>query len=61
MYIFSRKGCSAIKIEIFCPVCAAAGIRRKLLEVDDKASGKIFPWCKGCKKNIEIELTGNHK
>lgn len=45
-----------MRIEIFCPVCAAAGIKRKLMEVDDKASGVIYPYCKGCKKNIEIKL-----
>lgn len=45
-----------MKIEIFCPVCAAAGIRRKLLEADPKASGIIYPYCKGCRKNIKIIL-----
>lgn len=43
-------------VEIFCPVCGAAGIRRKLMEVDSKAKGIIYPWCKSCKKNIKIEL-----
>lgn len=42
--------------EIFCPVCAAAGIRRKLLEVDSGVQGVIWPWCKGCKKNVKVEL-----
>lgn len=45
-----------MKLEIFCPVCAAAGIRRKLMEVDDGAKGTIYPYCKGCKKNIPIQL-----
>lgn len=44
------------KKEIFCPQCAKAGIKRKLLEVDAHATGKIYPYCKGCKKNIEIDL-----
>ena len=44
------------KIEIFCPVCAAAGIRRKLREADAGAKGIVLPWCKGCKKNVKIEL-----
>lgn len=42
--------------EIFCPQCAKAGIKRKLLEVDKSAKGVIYPYCKGCKKNIEIDL-----
>nr|DAJ41592.1 MAG TPA: cysteine-rich protein [Caudoviricetes sp.] len=45
-----------MKLEIFCPVCAEAGIRRKLMEVDDGAKGIIYPYCKGCKKNIPIDL-----
>lgn len=47
--------------EIFCPVCAAAGIRRKLMEVDSEATGTIYPYCKGCKKNVEIHLDGSAK
>lgn len=47
-----------MKIEIFCPVCAAAGIKRKLMEVDEHANGKVYPYCKGCKKNVKIELKG---
>lgn len=46
------------RIEIFCPICAAAGIRRKLMEVDAKATGAVFPYCKGCKRNVKIELKG---
>lgn len=42
--------------EIFCPRCAAAGIRRKLMEVDSEAKGVVWPYCKGCKKNVKIEL-----
>ena len=45
-----------MKIEIFCHVCAAAGIRRKLMEVESSARGIIYPYCKGCKKNVKIEL-----
>ena len=48
-----------MRVEIFCPVCARAGIKRKLMEVEDKASGTIYPYCKGCKKNIKIELKGS--
>ena len=51
-----NEGVACMRIEIFCPVCAAAGIRRKLMEVDPRASGIIYPYCKGCKKNIKIEL-----
>lgn len=47
----------SMRIEVFCPVCAAAGIKRKLMEVDDKATGVIWPWCKGCKKNVKIDLS----
>lgn len=45
-----------LREEIFCPVCAAAGIRRKLMEVDSAAKGVVYPYCKGCKKNVKIEL-----
>ena len=45
-----------MRINIFCPVCAAAGIHRKLMEVDSRAKGVVYPYCKGCKKNVEIEL-----
>lgn len=45
--------------EIFCPVCAAAGIRRKLMEAEDTTVGIVYPYCKACKKNIRIELTGH--
>lgn len=45
-----------MRIEIFCPICAAAGIRRKLMEADSNAVGKVYPYCKGCKRNIEIDL-----
>ena len=42
--------------DVYCPCCAAAGIKRKLLEVDKAAVGVIYPYCKGCKKNIPIIL-----
>lgn len=45
--------------EIFCPVCAQAGIRRKLMEAEATAAGVVYPYCKGCKKNIKIELLGH--
>ena len=50
-----------MKIEIFCPSCAAAGIKRKLMEADSKAVGTVYPYCKGCKKNVTIELKGEKK
>lgn len=47
-----------MKIDIYCPVCAAAGINhgkgRLLMQVDSKA----VAYCKACKKNIKIELKG---
>ena len=46
------------RIEIFCPTCAAAGIRRKLMEVDANTHGTIWPYCKACKRNVKIELKG---
>lgn len=45
-----------MRVEVFCPICAAAGIRRKLMEVDSEAKGVVWPYCKGCKKNVKIEL-----
>lgn len=50
-----------MNIEIFCPTCAKAGIRRKLLEVDSGARGVIMPWCKACKKNVKVILSGADK
>ena len=50
-----------MRIEIFCPSCQAAGIKRKLMEVDSSASGKIYPWCKACKRNVEIVLKGENR
>ena len=50
---------AAMKIDIYCPICAAAGIKRKLMEADAEAKGVVFPYCKGCKKNVKIELQGN--
>lgn len=47
---------TGVRVEVFCPICAAAGIRRKLMEVDSEAKGVIWPWCKGCKKNVRVEL-----
>lgn len=45
-----------MKHKIYCPVCAAAGIKRWLLEVEDTANGTIRPYCKGCKRNVVVEL-----
>ena len=45
-----------MKIDIYCPDCAKANIRRKLLEVDESAAGVIYPYCKGCKENKKIDL-----
>lgn len=45
-----------MRVEVYCPVCGAAGIRRKLMEVDSEARGVIWPWCKGCRKNVRVEL-----
>lgn len=45
-----------LRVEVFCPICAAAGIRRKLMEVDSAAKGVVYPYCKGCKKNVRVEL-----
>ena len=51
-----------MKIDIYCPVCAAAGINhgkgRLLMQVDSKAVCIVYPYCKACKKNIKIELKG---
>lgn len=43
-------------INVYCPSCAAAGIKRKLMEVDNDAKGVIYPYCKGCKKNVAVKL-----
>ena len=46
------------RVSIYCPVCEKAGIKRKLLEVDLKATGIIYPWCKAHKENVTIILRG---
>lgn len=52
-----------MKIDIYCPVCAAAGINhgkgRLLMQADSNATGTVYPYCKACKKNIKIELKGD--
>ena len=55
----SKWGMAGVRVDIFCPICAEAGIRRKLMEVDEGATGVIFPYCKGCKKNVRVELPLN--
>ncbi len=45
-----------LKINIYCPVCAKRGTKKKLLEVDYNAHGKIYPWCKMDKQNVEVDL-----
>lgn len=50
-----------MRIEIFCPTCAEAGIKRKLMEVGGDAKGTLYPYCKGCKKNITITLNESKK
>ena len=52
----AKRRMTGVRVEVFCPLCAAAGIRRKLMEVDSEAKGVIWPWCKGCKKNVRVEL-----
>ena len=52
-----------MKIDIYCPICAAAGINhgkgRLLMQVDSNVRGVLYPYCKACKKNIKIELKGD--
>lgn len=50
-----------LRLEIFCPTCRQAGIKRKLMEVDEHADGIIYPYCKGCKKNVRIVLHGKQR
>lgn len=53
-----------VRVNVYCPICGRAGIKRKLLEVDktiasasqSEAKGKIYPWCKAHKENVEVEL-----
>lgn len=40
-----------VTVPIKCPNCG-----KILLYVDDKAHGHIYPFCKRCKKTIEISL-----
>lgn len=45
-----------MRIKIYCPDCARAGIKRWLMDVDGNAVGIVYPYCKGCKENKKIEL-----
>lgn len=45
-----------MRVDVYCPICKMAGIKRKLLEVDSKAVGIIYPYCKAHKENVRIEL-----
>lgn len=45
------------KYSVYCPVCREKGYRKKLLEVNKNARGIIYPWCKCCHKNVEIDLS----
>lgn len=48
-----------MNISIYCPVCARANIKRKLMEVDENARGEVYPYCKACKRNVKIVLSGH--
>ena len=52
-----------MKVDVSCPICAAAGINhgkgRLLMQVDSKTTGIVYPYCKACKKNIKIDLNGD--
>lgn len=50
-----------MKYDIFCPSCKNAGIRRKLMEAGETANGPIYPYCKGCKRNVLVELRGGRQ
>jgi endogenous inhibitor of DNA gyrase (YacG/DUF329 family) len=54
---------SKVKVDVYCPICAAAGINhgkgRLLMQVDSKTTGIVYPYCKACKKNIKIDLNGD--
>ncbi|MDO4945689.1 MAG: hypothetical protein Q4E74_10885 [Ruminococcus sp.] len=47
------------RVEIFCPSCKRAGIKRKLMEADRSATGLIYPYCKACKRNVKVKLPLN--
>ena len=44
------------KIIIYCPVCLKQGRKKKLLEVDENAKGILYPYCKGHRGEVRIEL-----
>ena len=48
-----------MNISIYCPACARVNIRRKLMEVDENARGEVYPYCKACKRNVKIVLSGH--
>ena len=45
-----------MKKNIYCPECLKRGYKKKLLEVEDNATGIIYPYCKCCHKNVTIKL-----
>lgn len=46
-----------MKVDIICPICKKAGIKKKLLEAEDTASGIIYPYCKSHKGSVKIDLS----
>ena len=42
--------------KVYCPECLKRGRKQFVLYVDCKTAGIIFPYCKKCKKNIEVDL-----
>lgn len=39
-------------VTVYCPICN----NKKLLRVSPMARGKIYPWCKMCHDEVEVDL-----
>lgn len=44
------------RVKVYCPICARTHVRRWLMDVDTDASGVVYPYCKGCRRNVKIVL-----
>jgi hypothetical protein len=43
-------------VNVYCPVCAKLGRKKLLFRCTPTSKGAVLAFCKGCKKEIKIEL-----
>ncbi len=42
--------------DVFCPTCKKFGHKKLLFRTSENSKGVVVVWCKGCKKEVKIEL-----